>query len=143
VNKDQLQQIIDQIENEDLKSEAYLGIFEYGGGPDESYIKANKQGLQLFALELLKAARDSDDLLNNENEQSIFTLGFDEIWVDDESTTFIQYVEPTKEIRERVKSEPYKETWQDKVARFGCIIAILLAVLSGIVGAVTMIKWIF
>ena len=65
MNKEELQNIIDKLESENRKEKAYFGIFEYGSGPDESYIKADKQGLELFALEILKAARDSEELLNN------------------------------------------------------------------------------
>ena len=142
MNKEDLQNIIDKLEKEDRKEKAYFGIFEYGGGPDESFIKANKQGLELFAIELLKAARDTEGLLKNETEKSVFPLGFDEDWVDDDCSTYIQYVEPTNEIRTNVKQEPYVETWTDKTMKFGCISAILIAIISAIVGIVTIIKWI-
>lgn len=142
VNKEELQNIIDKLENENRKENAYFGIFEYGGGPDESYIKANKQGLELFALEILKAARDTEELLNNDKEESIFPLGFDEDWIDNDCSTYIQYVEPTDETRANVKQESYVETWKDKTMKFGCISAILMAIASAIVGIVTIVKWI-
>tara|TARA_R110002074_G_scaffold206358_1_gene374858 strand:- start:936 stop:1250 length:315 start_codon:yes stop_codon:yes gene_type:complete len=34
------------------------------------------------------------------------------------------------------------ETWTDKTMKFGCISAILIAIISAIVGIVTIIKWI-
>ncbi|MFY0675494.1 MAG: hypothetical protein JXQ87_19010 [Bacteroidia bacterium] len=142
MNKEELQNIIDELEKEDRKQKAYFGIFEYGGGPDESYIKANKQGLELFALEILKAARNSEELLKSEKEESVFPLGFDEDWIDDDCSTYIQYVEPTNEIRTNVKQESYVETWKDKTMKFGCISVILISIISAVVGIVTIIKWI-
>ena len=142
MNKEELQNIIDEFDKEDRKQKAYFGIFEYGGAPDESYIKANKQGLELFALEILKAARDSEELLKSEREESVFPLGFDEDWIDDDCSTYIQYVEPTNEIRTNVKQVSNVETWKDKTMKFGCISAILIAIISAVVGIVTIIKWI-
>ncbi|WP_215226688.1 hypothetical protein [Echinicola shivajiensis] len=143
MKKGELQNIIDQLESENLETEAYLGIFEYRGGPDESFIKANKEGLEYFALELLKAARDTDDMLKAENERSVFPLSFDKDWIDKDSTTFLRYVEPTREIKRNVKSAPFEETWKDKVIKIGCIGGMLMVIISGIVGIVTIIKWIF
>ncbi|WP_200975400.1 hypothetical protein [Echinicola sp. 20G] len=142
MNKKNLQNIIDKLEKEDRKEKAYFGIFEYGGGPDESFIKASKEGLELFALEILKAARDSEELLKSEKEESVFPLGFDEDWIDDDCSTYIQYVEPIDVIRTNVKQEPYMETWKDKTMKFGCISAILIAIISAIVGIVTIVKWV-
>lgn len=66
MEKDELQQIIDRLEATHSKDDAYFGIFEYGGDPDESFIKANKQGLGLFAAELLKAAsRDAEGIADD------------------------------------------------------------------------------
>ena len=143
MNKEELQNIIDKLESENPKEKAYFGIFEYGGGPDESFIKANKQGLELFALEILKAARDTEELLNDDKGESVFPLGFDEDWIDDDCSTYIQYIEPTNEIRTITKREPYVETWTDKTMKFGCISTILIAIVSAIVGIVTIVKWFF
>ena len=58
-------------------AEAYFGIFQHGGGPDESFIRANKQGLQLFAAELLRAADQVDETLAHETK-TIIPLEFKE-----------------------------------------------------------------
>lgn len=142
MNKNDLQDIIDKLQKEDRKEKAYFGIFEYGSRSSESYIKSNKQGLELFALELLKAARDTEELLKNETEKSIFPLGFDEDWVDNNCSTYIQYIEPTKEIRTNVKQVPYVETWKDKTMKYGCICAFLMVIISVIVGIMTIVRWI-
>lgn len=61
MDKTELQKIIDTLEKNQSTEDAYFGIFQYGGAPDESYIKANKEGLELFSLELLKAAKVSEN----------------------------------------------------------------------------------
>jgi hypothetical protein len=71
LNKDELKAIIDQLETANSKDEAYFGIFQYGGGPDESFIKANKQGLELFAAAILRASRDADEIVVDKENNSI------------------------------------------------------------------------
>ena len=142
MKKEELQNVIDKLENACPNEKAYFGIFMYGGDPTESYIKANKEGLELFALEILKVAQDSEKLLKSDKDTSVFPEGFKEDWIDNESSTFIQYVELTNEIRANVE-EPYSETWNDLAMKFGCIGGILIAIISFIVGFVTVLKWLF
>jgi hypothetical protein len=93
LKKEELQKIIDQFNEDELKRKGVFGISQYGGGSDESFIRANKEGLELFALELLKSARDTENLLSDP-EQNIIPFNYYEDWVDENSDTFIQYVEP-------------------------------------------------
>ncbi|UOQ74683.1 hypothetical protein [Hymenobacter cellulosilyticus] len=73
-------------------SEAYFGIFQQGDGPDESFIRANKQGLRLFAAGLLRAADQVDETLAHETK-TLIPLEFQENdWLDGD--TSIDYVEP-------------------------------------------------
>lgn len=51
MTKEDLQTIIDQFDEADLKQQGVFGISQYGGGSDESFIRANKQGLELFAVQ--------------------------------------------------------------------------------------------
>ena len=69
--KEDLQNIIDQFDEEELKRQGIFGISQYGGGSDESFIRANKEGLELFALELLKSARDTEATLADANKKII------------------------------------------------------------------------
>ncbi|TAJ12589.1 hypothetical protein DMA11_12325 [Marinilabiliaceae bacterium JC017] len=140
MEKEELQNIINLLETGNSKDDAYFGIFEYGGGSDESYIKANKQGLELFAADLLKASRDSEEIVLD-NERDIYSLDYGEEWIDDESGTFIQYVELIIEKRKKEKKKPYKETWKDDAAKIGCIGGVLIIAISIVVGLITMISW--
>ena len=63
MTNEKLQNIIAQFDEKELKEKALFGILQYGGGPDESFIKANKEGLELFALELLKSASETENIL--------------------------------------------------------------------------------
>ena len=132
---EELQDIIDKIESANLKEEAYFGIFQYGGGADESFIKANRQGLELFALELLKASK--------EKEKNTYSLDEDEQWIDIDSDTQIDYIKLSNENRIKTKQEKYNETWKDKIIKPVMMIVMLFLLASLLIGIGTIFKWIF
>lgn len=103
LNKDNLQKIIDELEETNSKEDAYFGIFKYGNSPDKSYIKGNKQGLELYAAKLLKASRDVNEAVADK-EKALIPVDFHETWLDGE--TKIQYIEPSIRSREQVKAVP-------------------------------------
>lgn len=140
MNKNELQQIIAELEESNSKDEAYFGIFQYGGGPEESFVKANRQGLELFAADLLKASRDAKSIVDDK-DKTIYTLDFQEPWIDKNAHTFIQYIEPSIESRKHVEHELYNETWKDKLIKVGCIAGVILIAGVGIVGVVTVVGW--
>lgn len=140
--KEDLQKIIDQFDESELKERGFFGISQYGGGSDESFIRANKEGLELFALELLKSARDMEDILSNKEKKEIW---FDDIdWFDENSDTFIHYIEPVA-YNKRLKKESTIElpTFIDKLIPYGCGFIFLVLLLSILVGVSTMFKWFF
>ena len=141
LTKEELQKIIDQFDEEELKRHGIFGISQYGGGSDESFIRANKEGLELFALELLKSARDTEAILSD-TKKKIIPLDYDENWVDENSDTFIQYIEP---IADKQKLRPNSEntsTFTGKLMPYGCGLVAIILVVAVIVGLVTLIKWI-
>ena len=140
MEKGDLQTIIDQLASGNSKDEAYFAIFQYGGGPDESFVKANKQGLTLFAASILKASRDFDEVVV-EGEKANIPLDYKEAWVDGD--TFLYYVEPAPEKRENVTHEFHTETWKDQVMKVGCVAGLILAAIALVVGLITMVKWFF
>jgi len=73
VDKRRTAKIIDQFDEEELKRQGIFGISHHGRGSDESFIRANKEGLELFALELLKSARDTEAILSD-TEKILFHL---------------------------------------------------------------------
>jgi hypothetical protein len=141
MNKDELQKIIDQLETANVKSDAQFGIMEFGGSAHDSYIKANKEGLELFAIELLKISRDADILANK--EEPARSMDWEAEWIDGASNTFIQYVE-----LHAVKNEPpiiasYKETIKDQIMKAGCISILVLIAIAIVVGLGTIADWLF
>jgi hypothetical protein len=138
VNKEELQRLIDAIEKNNLKGEADFGIFQYGGGPDESLIKANPQGLALFAAQLLKAAKEAEDQTINS-----IPLDIEESWVDKKSSIFIQYIQLIKEKQEKIIS-PHATLPSSAKDKFffaaGILVLVLLLITLG-VGIWTIIKW--
>ncbi|WP_298239513.1 hypothetical protein [uncultured Algibacter sp.] len=133
-------ELINELRSKKNYDEAYIGFFQYGGGPDESFIKANRQGLELHAAELLAAALETETEFESGKEK---TYGLDQDLLDDDSEFGFSYVELKKEKRNDIKPySEYKETWKDKAFKIGCIaIGILLIVLL-IIGFITAVTWI-
>src|SRR5690606_3290806 len=125
-----------------LKRQGIFSILQYGGGSDESFIKANKEGLEMFALELLKSSRDAENVIADK-KKNIIPLNYDESWIDEFGDTFIQYIEPIKEKQEFKSKKDYKQTILDKLVPLGCITAIIVIIISTIVGLITITDWIF
>jgi hypothetical protein len=142
LTKEDLQKIIDQFDEDELKRQGIFGISQYGGGSDESFVRANKEGLELFALELLKSAREIENVLSDP-EKNIIPFDYDEDWVDENSDTIIQYIEPIAEKQKLKPKSEYKSTLADKLMPFGCGLIAIILLISVVVGLVTVIKWIF
>jgi len=142
LTEEELQKIIDQFDEEMLKRQGIFSILQYGGGSDESFIKANKEGLEMFALELLKSSRDAENVIADK-KKNIIPLNYDESWIDEFGDTFIQYIEPIKEKQEFKSKKDYKQTILDKLVPLGCITAIIVIIISTIVGLITITDWIF
>jgi hypothetical protein len=133
--------LIEQLRLSVREEDATFGIFQYGGGTDECYIKANKEGLRLYALELLMAAQKEDEVLADRKE-NIIPIRYEKHWIDQQSDVFLQYVEP---VGRRVIA-PYaeeKSTVSDKLLTSGCVLFLIFILLSVIIGAGSIFKWIF
>ncbi len=140
MTKEELQKIINSFDEETLKKQAVFGVSQYGGGSDESFIRANKQGLELFALKLLKSARDTEMVLSSK-EKNIIPLNYDENWIDENSDTFIQYIEP---IADSQKSKVnIKNNLTNKIITLGFQIGFIFLIITILIGIGTIIGWIF
>lgn len=137
MNKEEIQVIVDQLDKFDV-TDGRFGIYQYGGGPDESYVKANKEGLIIFAKGMLLAALQEE---KEQHDQKIYYQLLDhenDAWVDDNGTVLLNYVEVT----ETTDSSPSEE--RPKNFRFiatGCLLIALLAIVMFFVGIVTTIGW--
>jgi len=142
LTKEELQKIIDQFDEDELKQKGIFGILKYGDSSDESFIRANKEGIELFALELLKSARDTEATLLH-TEKNIIPFDNDEDWIDENSDTFIQYVEPIKDKQRQKFQKDYKSTFADKLMPWGCGLALLILSIAVVVGFKTLFSWLF
>ena len=144
LSKEELQKIIDKFDEEELKRQGIFGIFpeDYG----ESFIRANKEGLELFTLKLLKSILEIDEILSDP-DKDIIPFNNDEDWVDENSNTFIQYIKPIaykEKLNPKIES---KLTFIDKLKQycngFIVIFIIIFIIISLVVGFFTVINWIF
>ncbi len=133
-------ELIDQLRSEKTYDEAYIGFFQFGGGPDESFIKANRQGLELYAADLLAAALETETEFGSEKEK---TYGLDHVLLADDSEFGFSYVELKKEKRNEIKPlSEYKETWKEKAFKIGCIAIGIVLIAFLIIGFITAVTWI-
>ena len=137
MKKEDLNKIIEQLENGASKENGTFGFY-YRDGEDEIHLKANKDGFELFAAEMLKASRDSEDIVRN-TEKNYIDFGFKEKWIEGE---LIAYIKPISENRSEIKEEkPYVETYKDIAMKYGCFTIIGLIILSIIIGIYTIVNW--
>lgn len=132
--------LIEQLRSTINTDEASFGIFQYGGGTDECYIKANKDGLQLYALELLMAAQKMEEGFGDP-ERKIIPISYQDNWIDEESDVLLQYIDPVQKRAGTAVAEK-KSTLNDKLVSGGCFLLFIFIVMSVLVGAVNIIKWI-
>jgi hypothetical protein len=124
------------------KEDAVFGIYQYGGGPDESCVKANKAGLQMFAAEILKASINSQSIIDDKNK-NIITVDYNAEWIDEDSDTFIQYIEPLEGTRKKPIPPPETSYWKNELIKYSLAFVFLLIVVCIITGIVTIVKTIF
>ena len=141
MTKEELLNIIKTLEEKTSKENATFGIF-HGHESVESLIRANKDGLQLFAIELLRAANETDDILKDP-EKNIIPISSEADWINDESQTIIQYVHPIENIPLAKEDYIRKEGFFEKFIPLGCLAVLIIIVVALIVGLWTLIKWIF
>ena len=138
MKKEELNRIIGLLETSNAKEEAYMAFYQFGGGPDESFAKANQGGLELFAAQLLKASRDMEEAIHdNKKEIPLDT----EDWIDGD--ILIQYIEPTDTSKNQVAEDISRAGFFDKLIHFGYVSGLILILVAAVIGIITIIKWIF
>ena len=137
-----LENIISDLENNN-KEEAFFGFYQYGGGIDESCIRANKQGLELFSAELLKARTEIDNRFFENGEIEHYEI--DISWTDENADFYFESLELTSKTKtQKENSFPeYKETWKDKLYGYLIFGIIIVLIIIFIIGLITTLKWMF
>lgn len=140
MNTKELNYFIRSIQNQFSKDEAYIGF--YYDDPDGylNSIKANKEGLLLYANQLLQASLKFEE--NSFEDKTDFEISFDvELTHSDFKFTHIELLNKSKSKLEKPKE--YKQTFKDQI---GCFIAIaigLFALVCLLVGVYTVISSLF
>lgn len=173
LRKNELTQIIEKLESSNSKDQAYFGIYFEDGVPTKSYISGNRQGLELFAALLLKASRDTVQILKTEDEVTL--VDYTEDWI--KGSTFVRFIQPFLKSRATLEdeydlddadkdflddtnddfspqigrlSDEYEEDDDDdfdtnysNFPRYGCLTLFVILLFSAVIGLITLVKWIF
>lgn len=144
MNKEELNEIITKLESSNSESKGYFSISVYGGGMDEITTEANERGLELLAVQLLKAAIEMKDtyvdgLEMHSKEEDFIYLYIEDFWY--EGDIFINDIKPIKEEIKHNIDKSYKETLSDKL--WGIFLAgvLIFVFISILIGAFTILKW--
>lgn len=130
-----LKELIQELESQNNEEGAYFGIQQYGGGPDESFIQGNKEGLIRFAKELLKAS-----IKTEKTDGKVVHFFDDDEWMDDMSEVGVNYIEKVDNPNAFLKNRPYYST-NENVIGIGCLILFVGIIILTIVGIATVLRW--
>jgi hypothetical protein len=143
--KKNVKKFLDSLDKEALETDAYFGIRQYGGGADESFIYANKDGLLRYSISLLEGYLQVDEVIERSDESIISFPNSDEAdWLDVYGNTLVDYIQlTTKKKSELLKTNGSVESnWKDEILRYlmaGIIIGVLVL---AIIGFIALISWI-
>lgn len=137
MNNREINSFIKTIDSTYSIDDAYFGFFYEDIDEYATFIRGNKEGLRLLASELLKASNDV-------GKTESFSLA--PHWNYENSEIFISRIELSNKSRdelENLNNEEHEENWKNRMTSyviFGILIFILCSIL---VGAFTIIDWIF
>lgn len=136
-----LNEIITELKDSCYRSKASFGIHHIGGH-EEHYIKANPDGLKLFAIELLEATVDSEDIVAHP-QKNIHVLDCGGVeWIHPDSDIILEYVSPTLDSRDNIHPQTFDQPKSNILTGF-VMITILLALISiFILGIYQIFAWI-
>ena len=142
MTKEDLHKLVDDLTEQDKPVDPTFGIFQVGGGPDESCITANRSGLILFIGQLLKAAKDAETTIADNSNKHI-TIDSNAEWIDKQSDVYINFIELVESSRRLQKPVAKKKSLFSKLIPAGCIILAIILVIALFLGLWTLGKWIF
>lgn len=87
VYEDKIQEMILIFQERSHRANAHLGFYHQSGKISENCIKANRQGLELYVIELLKAIREAD----KNTDMQLHEINTD--WVSYDSDYLFRYIE--------------------------------------------------
>ncbi|MDB2385404.1 hypothetical protein N9V96_02915 [Polaribacter sp.] len=139
----ELKNIISKIEESNKKEDALFGFYHQDGDENNTHIQANKQGLELFSAELLKARLEIEN--RNFENGNIEYLQMSIDWTDSNADFYFDNLATTKNIKTENEESfsKYQENWKDKL--FGYLIfgIIVFLIFMLVVGIITTLFWFF
>lgn len=144
VNDEKILNLIDQIDKAVDKKGAAVKLSEYGGGPDESKIIANRKGYLRLGIEFLKAAyadpiKFDDEDQNQKEEIEDIEVEIDYLLVPESKVNF-DWFQRTENIKEPLE---YKETLKNKIIGFGVLGFFIGTIIFAFIGLVSIIRYLF
>lgn len=141
MNTIELNHFISNIKEKNSFDEAHLGFYyEDENEIYSGHIKANKQGLMLYGIELIEASLKTENETLNKSEFHTFSNNWDSI----NSDISIGYIEISQKLRSEI--EPItanKETWEDRLLKIFFLGIFIFILISILVGAYTILSWTF
>ena len=138
MQKKELETIINTLQSNNLKNNDAKVGFYYMDHEDESYIRGNKAGLELLAVEFLKASCKVEQIESGEIETLYINLKND--WIDNQ--TSLLYIQPVANFDNK-KIKEITLDWKYYTVKYTFLVIFGIAIISFIVGLLTIIKWLF
>jgi len=135
--------MIKVLEQRNVVEEAYVNFSYNHGDPDDEWsIVANQQGLELYALEFLKASNQFSFRKFAEDNREVFKIN--RACMSKSNELYFQYIELKQESRSEIESKvvTYKKTWKNRFMNYVAGAVLIFILLSIIVGAITVIGWV-
>lgn len=138
MNNELLDSLKTHLDLEGSLDNGQFGIYsDYSERDDVYFIKANKEGLKLFAYQLLCAAKD---LELQEREQEFQRIELKEIsWMLQDAEIVLKYIEDPSRVNVN-ETEVVQSSWKDRSVTIGCFIVLAFLLISLVVGAYTIIN---
>lgn len=129
-NNNETKGIIDSINAMTSEDDAFFSVIEHGGGLDESFIKANKDGLRLFAIELLKATLEQKTIIDRNNAK----------WIDENGVS-PEYIEVINLPKKDIPATEKSTRRESKLTGFSIGLFFIILLISSVVGLITIVRF--
>lgn len=135
MNDIEIERVIESLDKEVPQDGAKVRFFQYGGGPDESAIHANKIGYLRLGIEFLKAAFAPQEKSGHPNA---IKVSLDYLCDPESDVSFNAF-----ERQEDLKTEPHVETFKNKLIGYCFLSIFIISCCLAIIGIFTVVRWVF
>lgn len=139
LDEERIKKLIDELDGSVSKDGAAVQFNMYGGGHDESFIQANKQGYLRLGIEFLKAAYSSKVKAKEKENQNIIETDINYLTTNDSEIRF-DWLELKEDL---LPSVPPTELvgFKRTVVMIGCLSVLLICIAVFIIGIQTISHW--